>query len=334
MTNRIENLKTISVYSDWIKKICTEKGILLDGESTPVKDDKLFRVPSNIGDLYLKKTTGFINDELDFTLKLMDSGIIDLPEWVGYDRDMKICLMRDMGGMDLSSLSSLDMETALNMFEYLARMQRKSVEFVKTKDFNGFDYTTGAMLDELNYLPETAYEMLSDTPYKIARDETEKMKRNTEYVKSMLITVNDFYLPDTIHHGDLGTYNVRIAGGKCVFYDWGCGGRAHPFFDTVRLLNSMRDKLPADNNVRNTIIDAYLDKWSEYGSRDELKNIFTLMNKLYGFYMLYYKYTRTRNLHRLYTTKFDSISADGLGLDNRYSTAATYIKRFIESNFN
>ena len=333
MTNKIENAEIILVYSDWVKKICAQKGILLNGELTPVKDDKLFCILSNIGDLYLKKTTNFINDELDFTLKLMDSGIIDLPEWVGYNRDMKICLMRDMGGADLSSLPSLDMQTTQSMFDYLAQIQKKSIQFVKSKDFYGFDYTTGTMLEELKDLPETAYEMLSDTPYKITRDETTKLERNTKYVKSLLVTINSFYLPDAIHHGDLGAYNVRVVDGKCIFYDWGCGGRAHPFFDTVRLLSSMRNKLPADKNARNTIVDAYLGEWSEYGSHDELKNIFALMSRLYGFYMLYCKYTRTRNLHRSYVANPNLISADGLGLDNRYATASTYIKRFIETDF-
>jgi len=138
-------------------------------------------------------------------------------------------------------------------------------------------------------------------------------------------------LPDTLHHGDLGMYNVRIINGKCFFYDWGCGGKAHPFFDTVRLISTMRDKLPADKDARNIIINAYLGEWLEYGNYEEIKKIFTLMVELYGFYMLYCKYTRARDLHRLYTTNPELISADTL--ENRRETAAVYVKRFIEKDF-
>ena len=323
-------MNDFSFYSDWIEKICAENNIRINGELKPIKDGKLFCVASDIGDLYLKKTTSFIVDELAFTLKLMEAGIIDLPAWIGYNHDMKLCLMRDMGGSDLSELPSLDVETSLNMFISLARMQKDSVQFVKSEDFCGFDYRIGTMIEELEYLPESAYEMLSDTQYRITRDETEKLKRNAEYVKSVLESVNNVCLPDTIHHGDLGVYNVRVIDGRSVFYDWGCGGVSHPFFDTVRLLSSMRGKLPTDVQAKEIIIDVYLREWSDYGNYDELKNIFTAIDGLAGFYMLYCKYTRTRNLHRSYTGNPDSISADGLGLDKRYETAAIYLKRFLE----
>ena len=42
--------------------------------------------------------------------------------------------------------------------------------------------------------------------------------------------------------------------------------------------------------------------------------------------MAYVKYIRARNLHLSYTGKPDSISKDGLGLNRRYETAATYLR--------
>jgi len=49
---------------DWAQRICAEKNIIISGEMTRIKDGKLFCVSSSIGDLYLKKTTSFIIDEL------------------------------------------------------------------------------------------------------------------------------------------------------------------------------------------------------------------------------------------------------------------------------
>ena len=321
------------LYFDWVQKICAEKNISIKGKITHVKDDKLFCISSNIGDLYLKKTGSFIIDELFFTLNLMELGLISLPEWVGYDHDMSVCLMRDMGGCDLSLLPTLDMETSLNMFISLARLQKDSIQYVKSEDFCGFDYRIGTMLDELKDLPESAYKMLYDTQYRITRDEKEKLKQNAAYVKTVLEFIINLCLPDTIHHGDLGTYNVRIIEKKSIFYDWGCGGVSHPFFDTFRLLSSIRGKLPTDISAKEIIIDTYLREWSEYGSRDELKNIFTAIDGLAGFYMAYVKYIRARNLHLSFAEKPEAISVDGLGLDRRYETAAIYLKRFIENDF-
>lgn len=328
-----QNAENLSPYSDWVQMKCAEKNIRTQGKLMPIKDEKLFYISTDIGDLYLKKMTSFIIDELTFTLKLMELGIITLPEWISYDHDMKVCLMRDMGGSDLSLIPLLDMETSLNMFISLSRIQKDSVEFVKLKDICGFDYRIDTMLEELKDLPETAYKMLSDTQYRITRDETEKLKRNTEYVKSVLASIKNSCLPDSLHHGDLGAYNVRVADGKCIFYDWGCGGVSHPFFDTIRLLSSIRNKLPTDVPAKEIIINAYLQEWSEYGSYEELKTIYTAIDGLAGFYMAYCKYIRARNLHLSYVEKTEAISEDGLGLDRRYSTAATYLKRFIENDF-
>jgi 8-oxo-dGTP diphosphatase len=321
------------LYFNWVQRICTEKNIKIIGRMTHVKDGKLFCVSSNIGDLYLKKTTSFIIDELTFTLKLMELGIINLPEWIGYDHDMNVCLMRNMGGSDLSLLPTLEMETSLNMFTSLSRLQKDSIQYVKSEGFYGFDYRIGTMLAELEDLPESAYKMLSDTQYRITRDEVEKLKRNAKHITALLESIKKSCLPDTIHHGDLGTYNVRIIDGKCIFYDWGCGGVSHPFFDTFRLLSSIRGKLPTDVAAKEMIIDTYLGEWLEYGSYKELKNIFMTIDGLAGFYMAYVKYIRARNLHITFTNKPEAISADGLGLDMRYSTAATYLKRFITNDF-
>ena len=324
-------MSAVSLYADWVNKICAESNIRSNGELTPIKDDRLFRISSDIGDLYLKRMTSFINDELTFTSKLMEAGIIDLPAWIGHNHEMNLCMMRDMGGCDLSELTSLDMATSIKMFISLSCMQKGSIQFVKSKDFCGFDYSIGTMIKELGDLPVSAYEMLSDTQYKITRDETEKLKRNTAYVKSVLESINNT-LPDTIHHGDLGMYNVRVIGEKCIFYDWGCGGVSHPFFDTFRLLSTIQRKLPTDTQATEIILDAYLQEWSNYGDYDELITIFASVDRLAGFYMMYCKFIRAWNLHRSYITKPDLLSADGLGLDIRYATAATYLKRFIETD--
>ena len=333
--NKLENVDfaKIAPYFDWVQKVCAEKNIVPGEKITQIKDAKLFCISSSVGDLYLKKTNSFINDELSFTLKLMELGIIALPEWIGYDHDMKVCLMRDMGGNDLSLLPSLDMETAINMFISLSRIQKDSVQYVKSKDILGFDYRIGTMLEEMRELPDTAYKILADTQYRLTQEETEKLRRNTDHARTVLESIKGVILPDTIHHGDLGAYNVRVVDGKCIFYDWGCGGVSHPFFDTFRLLSSISGKLPTDVPAKEIILDTYLREWSEYKSHGELKSIFSAIDGLAGFYMMYCKYIRARNLHRVYAKNKETINTDACGLNHRYSTAATYLKRFIENDF-
>jgi hypothetical protein len=152
-------------------------------------------------------------------------------------------------------------------------------------------------------------------------------------VAGILESIMNSCIPYTIHHGDLGTYNVRLVDGKSIFYDWGCGGVSHPFFDTYRLLSSIRGKLPTDMPAKEMIIDAYIREWLDYGSYEEIKNIFATIDGLTGFYMAYVKYIRTRGVHLSFANNTEAIAAHCLEPNNRYATASTYLKRFIGNNF-
>jgi hypothetical protein len=224
-------------YLYWVRGKCDEANIRIIGEITPVKDNKLVCIPSVTGNLLLKKTGTFIVDELKFMLNLLNLGLINKPELIGYDRELKLALMRDMGGEDLSALPALDIETARNVLTSLADMQLASVKHVKSKEITGVDYRIDAMLRELNSMPETVYKMLSGTRHNFTENDLEKLTNAIKHIIAVLKPINGLLLPDTLHHGDLGAYNVRITGKDCIFYDWGCGGVSQPFFDTCRLLS-------------------------------------------------------------------------------------------------
>jgi len=228
--------REIASYYDWAKEVCAEKNITLDGKITQVKDAKLFCISSSIGDLYLKKTTSFITDELTFTHKLMESGIISIPEWVGYDHDMKVCLMRDMGGSDLSSLPSLDMETSIQMFVSLSRIQKDSVQYVKSEGFCGFDYRIGTMLEEMRELPESACKMLYGTQYSLTREETEKLKRNTEYAGTGIGIDRRTDSPRHDSSWRSGGIQCQGRGWKMYLLRLGLRGRITPVFRCIPLV--------------------------------------------------------------------------------------------------
>ena len=151
-------------------------------------------------------------------------------------------------------------------------------------------------------------------------------------MNAVVESIKSSCVPDTIHHGDLGTYNVRITDEGCIFYDWGCGGVSHSFFDTFRLLYSIRAKLPTHVPATDIIINAYLKEWSDYGSHDQLKSLFAAIDGLAGFYMAYVKYIRARNAHIAFAKNPGAAPMDE-SLDRRYETAAIYLREFIEHSF-
>ena len=325
------NAKNFTPYIAWLRGICTQKNIKIAGEIAQIKGAWLFRVASNIGDLYMKICgEGYANEQA-FTRKLIEANVPNLPEWVGYNTNLRVFLMQDMGGEDLSSLSSMDMTDLLNLFAALALTQKASIPYVNSADFCGYNYRIDAIINELQDFPNYVYGMLSDTRHKISMGEKEKLAQNARSVAELLKSVNNC-IPDTIHNSDIGAYNVRHVNGKFIFYDWVWGGVSHPFFAMSRLLGSINKILPADVPAKEVIVNAYLCEWAEYGSYEELKDIFEKIDRLYVFHVMFFvKYIRRRHEYLQYAGKADAISAESRWLDKGYENLALYLRRFINS---
>jgi len=321
----------------WLQKICADKNIRITGDIAQLKYGALialavFRVPTDIGDLYLKVVGDTAVNEVIFTHKLVESGLPNLPAWIDHNLELNAFLSRDMGGEDLSSHSKIKPEDALNLVTALARVQKESIPYVNSAGFYGYDYRIGAIIDDLKTFPEDAYETLSQTPYKIKRGKKKKIARNIEHVIATLKSIDAAHIPDTIYNSDMALYNIRFADGRFIFYDWSWGGVSHPFFNMARLLDAINSRLPEDISEE-AILDAYLREWSDYGSHEELRRIFKAVHRLKIFQITYFlKYIRTRYEHRN-AGRMEVLSVKSRGLDKRYENFAEYLNRFIDEDY-
>ena len=92
--------------------------------------------------------------------------------------------------------------------------------------------------------------------------------------------------------------------------------------------------LPAGIPAKEIAVDAYLREWQEYGSREELKSIFTAADRLLGFSVMYFlKYVRTRDMYLRYDGKTGALSANGGVLEKRCQSFTFYLKKFINDDF-
>ncbi len=84
--------------------------------------------------------------------------------------------------------------------------------------------------------------------------------------------------PETVQHDDLHDGNVLLRDGVGRVFDWGDTCVSHAFMTlrvTLRFFAHVRE-LPDDAPEVIRMRDAYLDAWSEFGSRDELLAVFEL----------------------------------------------------------
>ncbi|SOC50514.1 Phosphotransferase enzyme family protein [Blastococcus aggregatus] len=80
-------------------------------------------------------------------------------------------------------------------------------------------------------------------------------------------------VPATVQHDDLHDGNVFVSGDRYRFFDWGDASVAHPFLSLLVALASATRVLglPAGSPVLRRLRDAYLEPWSDAGSRRELR---------------------------------------------------------------
>jgi fructosamine-3-kinase len=81
-------------------------------------------------------------------------------------------------------------------------------------------------------------------------------------------------LPLTLLHGDLHMNNVAAGPRRPVFFDWTDACVGHPFFDLITVAHGAIP-LPgaSSNESRTRLRDAYLSAWTDYGSPEQLKEI-------------------------------------------------------------
>jgi len=318
----------------WAKSICADKNVRITGDIAQIKSEWVYRIPSNIGDLYMK-IVGDPYSELTFTHKLLEHEIPNLPEWVGCNPALGAILMRDMGGEDLSSQSIMEIKDLQNLAVALSHTQKCSIQYVNSADFFGYDYKLSTIINELENFPEEVFNMLQGTQYEISPNEKAKLTHNAQHVISMLRFINNAGIPDTIFNSDMAAYNTKYVNGNYIFYDWAWGGAAHPFFNMSRLLSSVRGMLPVGIPAKDIVIDAYLQEWTEYANINELKEVFMVVDSLLGFSVMFFlKYVRTKHIHMLNAGKGEELPVKfRQDLDERYRTFAEYLKRFINDDF-
>jgi Phosphotransferase enzyme family len=81
-----------------------------------------------------------------------------------------------------------------------------------------------------------------------------------------------YAIPETIQHDDLHDGNVFVNGGRYVFFDWGDACVSHPFTSLVVILRALAWKLELEPGGPwvERLLDAYLEPWRSFASRDEL----------------------------------------------------------------
>jgi Ser/Thr protein kinase RdoA (MazF antagonist) len=91
-----------------------------------------------------------------------------------------------------------------------------------------------------------------------------------------------FGIPETLQHDDFHDGNILVAQGRYIFFDWAESAVAHPFFTLVVTLRSIAYSLGMGEEAvgLQKLRDIYLEAWTRYGSRAELRAAFALADRV------------------------------------------------------
>ena len=319
-------------YFDWLRDACADKNICITGEIAQVKNayvSTVFRIPTNIGNLFMKIPGKIYITELPLTHELKQLNIADFPEWVDHNPDINAVLMKDMGGSDLPPQS--DVDVFKDVVLRFAQIQKEASRCLPL-GFVPYDYTVEAILRRLDIFAEEAFEILKGSEHEISDAELDNLKRNILTAKKMLESIKDIPIPDTINYGDIRPGNIRVVGDKFIFYDCAWGSVAHPFFEIVSFLAIIRRSLPGD--AKEAIVTAYLQEWLAYGSYDELRYIFSVIEALRHLFFAIVDYDWVKAILVADGEAIPPMSADDWLLERRYYYFASVLKRFLFDTIN
>ena len=118
----------------------------------------------------------------------------------------------------------------------------------------------------------------------ITADELSDLRSRAPRMRALCSELAALGIPETIQHDDLSDADVAMNDHGYRFFDWGDACVAHPFFApfiALRVLSMKFDLEPSAPELKR-LSTAYLEPWSEFGSRAELEHAYEIAQQLAG----------------------------------------------------
>ena len=231
----------------------------------------ILHAETSVGEIYMKASSflPMLVDEPRLTCHLSSvfPDLVPMPIRVNTER--KWMLLPDLGYPIREATEEMKIEALLEF----GRLQQQAVEHVDKLLHLG---CPDRRLDKLDAGIE-AITHLDETTAGLSEEELAGVRRAMPQLKRMARDLAGYNLPDTLGHGDLHLGNVARQDGAYVFFDWGQGRVTHPFLDACDFIQ--------ESEMQSIAEEEYLALWTEYESRERLREALALTKPLCHLYM-------------------------------------------------
>lgn len=247
----------------------------------------VYRISSTQGAIFVKKVSGNLAYEVELTVALRKLFPEVIPFIHGYDVSRCILVMADGGTPLRECISCRDELHHLDeVLRQYARLQ------LKTTDISAELLKKGVPDRRLEAMPLLYSSLLSRRELLIdihlgkgaglTNEQLNDAHRKSSALSSLSGQLASAGIPATLHHDDFHDANILVHPKGIHFIDWGEASIAHPFYSLLIMQRSLSFHLKLDSRDPSLmrLIDLYLEMWEDYGSKKQLREAFTIAQKL------------------------------------------------------
>lgn len=262
----------------WIYTTLQRQGVQVNGkiEQPHIRPwSTVLRVPTSAGLVFFKATAPTLAHEPAVTQALAQWRPDCMPQVLAADLERGWLLLPDLGSMLRSQINATaDLWPWRDILPLYAALQQETAERLPTLLAAGMpDRRLDRLADQYAQLLADEAAMIIGQPDGLTREQYAQLQALTPRVAAMCRQLAGYGLPETIHHEDFHDANVFVRDGRYLLSDWGEVSASHPFCSLLVTLRSIAYRLKLEEDAAELVDlrDCYLDAWSAYGSRAELR---------------------------------------------------------------
>lgn len=261
--------------SSWIETTLASMGREITG---PVEQVRLWslscvlRAPTVGGDVYLKAVAQqplFVSEgPLLSYLATVCPG--QVPEIITSDPESGWMLTEDMRASE-GALSINQKSVILTAF---GQMQRTTASHVgRLQALGCADRRPETLMQHIEPLLQDDVAVAA-----LKLEEIRELRQAVPTMIAMCQLISDYSVPNTLVHGDLHPGNIASSDNRLIFFDWTDAAITHPFMDMFMIYDE------EDDADRSRMLDAYLQGWTEFESKERLRELWSLCGVIHALY--------------------------------------------------
>ncbi len=210
-----------------------------------------------------------------------------LPQVVSSDTTKRWLLMEDFGNKSLESASIKKRGKALGLFAEIQRYFLQKVDLLI--GMGCADMRSEVLFDRFEQLLNDDSALRPGVRGELNTSQIAELRAALPLIRAKFEQLENSEISKTLVHSDFRGGNIALNDLDIVFFDWSDAVIAHPFYSVNRYFDFIpppkgTSKLlwrfdPSDHR-RNQLLDAYLDKWTKFGSKEQVTKAFSISRQL------------------------------------------------------